>query len=229
MSPARSSPTPGPRRGRGPAARGPPRRRVPGLRRRDVLFRRARRRDERRGGRRRAAGRPHEMAVPRRRAGHGQGERPPARAGDSRAGGRAERGQGARLNGIPVQVSGAENGLDAMLCPGFPYDVHQTGDEVVGLFGDFVSSARAVRRLGSAALDLCYVAAGRFDGFWEQRLQPWDMAAGALLVEEAGGRVTDMEGQPFSSRTGSIIASNGRVHEEMERIILSRHSTRTGR
>ena len=141
----------------------------------------------------------------------------------------AERGQGARLNGIPLQVSGAETVLDSMLCTGFPYDVHQTVNEIVGLFSNFVSSARAVRRLGSAALDLCYVAAGRFDGFWEQRLQPWDMAAGALLVEEAGGRVTDMEGYPFSSRTGSIIASNGRVHEEMERIILSRHSTRTGR
>ena len=136
----------------------------------------------------------------------------------------AERGQGARLNGIPLHVSHAETVLDSMLCTGFPYDVHQTVNEVVGLFGDFVSNARAVRRLGSAALDLCYVAAGRFDGFWEQRLHPWDMAAGALLVEEAGGRVTDMKGGTFSSRTGSIIASNGRVHDEMERIIFSRHS-----
>ena len=136
----------------------------------------------------------------------------------------AERGQGARLNGIPLKVSDAETVLDSMLCTGFPYDVHQTVDEVVGLFGDFVSRARAVRRLGSAALDLCYVAAGRFDGFWEQRLQPWDMAAGALLIEEAGGRVTDMHGSTFSSRTGSIIASNGRIHDEMEGIILSRHS-----
>tara|TARA_B100000029_G_scaffold500358_1_gene571998 strand:+ start:2244 stop:3092 length:849 start_codon:yes stop_codon:yes gene_type:complete len=139
----------------------------------------------------------------------------------------AERGQGARLNGVPLQVSKTGTLLDSMLCTGFPYDVHQTVNEVVGLFGDFVSSARAVRRLGSAALDLCYVAAGRFDGFWEQRLQPWDMAAGALLVEEAGGRVTDMAGHPFSSRTGSIIASNGQVHEEMERIILSRRSAKT--
>jgi len=136
----------------------------------------------------------------------------------------AERGQGARLNGIPLHVSHAETVLDSMLCTGFPYDVHQTVNEVVGLFGDFVSNARAVRRLGSAALDLCYVAAGRFDGFWEQRLHPWDMAAGALLVEEAGGRVTDMKGGTFSSRTGSIIASNGRVHDEMERIIFSHHS-----
>lgn len=136
----------------------------------------------------------------------------------------AERGQGARLNGIPLQVSGAETVLDSMLCTGFPYDVHQTVNEVVGLFGDFVAQARAVRRLGSAALDLCYVAAGRFDGFWEQRLRPWDMAAGALLIEEAGGRVTDMQGHPFSSRTGSIIASNSRVHDEMVEIILSYHS-----
>ena len=131
----------------------------------------------------------------------------------------AERGQGA-----PLQVSGAETILDSMLCTGFPYDVHQTVNEVVGLFGDFVAQARAVRRLGSAALDLCYVAAGRFDGFWEQRLQPWDMAAGALLIEEAGGRVTDMQGHPFSSRTRSIIASNSRVHDEMIEIILLWHS-----
>ena len=134
----------------------------------------------------------------------------------------AERGVGAWLNGVPLRVSDAATLVDAMLCTGFPYDVHQTFDEVVGLFGAFVSRARAVRRLGSAALDLCYVAAGRFDGFWEQRLHPWDMAAGALLVKEAGGSVSTLRGGRFSSREGSIVASNTHVHSAM----LSRISDR---
>ena len=127
----------------------------------------------------------------------------------------AERGSGARLNGSPLQVSSATALLDAMLCTGFPYDVHETVEEVVGLFGAFVGRARAVRRLGSAALDLCYVAAGRLDGFWEQRLHPWDMAAGGLIVAEAGGRVTSMDGQPFDSRGGHVLATNGLLHDQM--------------
>ena len=127
----------------------------------------------------------------------------------------AERGAGARLNGVPLAVSSTGAMLDAMLCTGFPYDVHETVDEVVGLFGAFVGRARAVRRLGSAALDLCYVAAGRLDGFWEQRLNPWDMSAGGLIVEEAGGRVTNMEGGVFDAHGGHILATNGHVHDEM--------------
>jgi myo-inositol-1(or 4)-monophosphatase len=90
--------------------------------------------------------------------------------------------------------------------------VHLSPDEVVGLFGKFVGKARAVRRLGSAALDLCYVAAGRFDGFWEERLKPWDMAAGALLVEEAGGTVGGFDGSAFHARRDDLIATNGRIH-----------------
>src|ERR687898_2258007 len=78
-----------------------------------------------------------------------------------------------------------------MLVTGFPYDIHSRIPEIVGLFGEFVGKARAVRRLGSAALDLCYVAAGRMDGFWEQDLKPWDIAAGTIIVEEAGGGVND--------------------------------------
>ncbi len=140
----------------------------------------------------------------------------------------AERGSGARLNGAPLRVSAADTLVDAMLCTGFPYDVHQTVDEVVGLFGAFVAQARAVRRLGSAALDLCYVAAGRFDGFWEQRLHPWDMAAGALLVEEAGGHVTAMNGDAFLSRIGSIIASNGHLHDAILATIVACSRNRTG-
>jgi myo-inositol-1(or 4)-monophosphatase len=127
----------------------------------------------------------------------------------------AERGDGARLNGRPLHVSATAEIVDAMLCTGFPYDVHLTVDEVVGLFGRFVGQSQAVRRLGSAALDLCYVAAGRFDGFWEQRLQPWDVAAAGLIVEESGGCLTDFAGQPFDTRAGRVVASNGRLHDAM--------------
>ena len=131
----------------------------------------------------------------------------------------AERGGGARLNGGLLTVSTETNLGDSMLCTGFPYDVREMVDDVVGLFGSFVSSARAVRRLGSAALDLCYVAAGRFDGFWEQRLFPWDLAAGALMIEEAGGRVTGFSGEMFDPRDGAIVASNGPLHSQMLSVI----------
>ena len=127
----------------------------------------------------------------------------------------AERGGGARLNGEPIAVSSTGTLIDALLCTGFPYDVHETLDEVIGLFRTFVGRARAVRRLGSAALDLCFVAAGRLDGFWEQRLHPWDTAAGALIVDEAGGRMSGMDGGPFRPADGHLVASNGRVHDEM--------------
>ena len=96
--------------------------------------------------------------------------------------------------------------------------IRRAGD-LVALFGAFLGRARAVRRLGSAALDLCYVAAGRFDAFWEQHLKPWDVAAGALIVEEAGGRVTGMDGSPFDPAAAHLVASNGRVHDEMLTVI----------
>ena len=96
---------------------------------------------------------------------------------------------------------------------GFHYDVQRDPAELMALFTQFITRARAVRRLGSAALDLCYVAAGRFEGFWEQKLHPWDVAGGALLVEEAGGRVTGVDGTAYSSRSGSVLATNGRVHD----------------
>ena len=133
----------------------------------------------------------------------------------------AERGSGAFLNGTPLRVSTATTLLDAMLVTGFPYDVHSRTGEIVGLFARFVARARAVRRLGSAAIDLCYVAAGRMDGFWEQDLKPWDVAAGLLLVEEAGGRVTTFDGSPFSPYSNRIVASNGRIHDQMLAVIAS--------
>jgi myo-inositol-1(or 4)-monophosphatase len=126
----------------------------------------------------------------------------------------AERGGGAFLNGARLQVSATGTLIDALLVTGFPYDI-QAHSELVDLFARFLRTARAVRRLGSAALDLCYVAAGRFDGFWEQYLRPWDLAAGSLIVEEAGGRVTGIDGGRFEMRAGHVLASNGRVHDEM--------------
>jgi myo-inositol-1(or 4)-monophosphatase len=133
----------------------------------------------------------------------------------------AELGQGAFLNGTPLHVSVTTHLLDALLVTGFPYDVHAHTSELVQLFGAFLGCARAVRRLGSAALDLCYVAAGRFDGFWERHLKPWDVAAGALIVSEAGGRVTGMDGSPFDPAAAHIIASNGHVHDAMLEVIRS--------
>lgn len=137
----------------------------------------------------------------------------------------AERGGGAFLNGKPLRVSAAARLVDAMLVTGFPYDVHKRVDEIVGLFGAFVGQARAVRRLGSAAIDLCWVAAGRMDGFWEGDLKAWDMAGGALIVAEAGGQVTAMDGSPFRSRGGHVLASNGHIHAAMLDVIAAFRST----
>jgi myo-inositol-1(or 4)-monophosphatase len=131
----------------------------------------------------------------------------------------AERGGGAFLNGRRIQISSAAQLVDAMLVTGFPYDVHTRIDEIVGLFGGFVAEARAVRRLGSAAIDLCWVAAGRMDGFWESDLHPWDIAGGALIVAEAGGTVTSLDGSPFTSRGGQVLASNGHIHGQMLQVI----------
>ena len=131
----------------------------------------------------------------------------------------AERGVGAWLNGRRLQVSATDTIIDALLVTGFPYDLMHDRDELLAIFGAFLARAQAVRRLGSAALDLCYVAAGRFDGFWERRLWPWDVAAGALLVSEAGGRVSLMDGGAYDLTAGQILATNGGVHEAMLAII----------
>ncbi len=131
----------------------------------------------------------------------------------------AERGGGAFLNGRPLAVSSADALVDALLVTGFPYDVHQRLDEIVGLFSDFIGRAQAVRRLGSAAIDLCWVAAGRMDGFWERDLKPWDIAAGALIAAEAGGQVTNFAGAPFRSRGRDVVATNGRIHAAMLEVI----------
>jgi myo-inositol-1(or 4)-monophosphatase len=131
----------------------------------------------------------------------------------------AERGRGATLNGAPLRVSSRGELIDALLVTGFPYTVRERRQRQVDVFAAFLGAARAVRRLGSAALDLCYVAAGRFDGFWEEQLHAWDIAAGALIVEEAGGMVTAFDGGPLDLARGEIVASNGRVHDAMRRVI----------
>jgi myo-inositol-1(or 4)-monophosphatase len=120
-----------------------------------------------------------------------------------------------------MRVSSAGTLIDSLLCTGFPYTVQTDGDYLLALFGEFLKKARAVRRLGSAAIDLAYVAAGRFDGFWEVRLNPWDVSAGALLITEAGGQVSNLAGGPFESRLGEVVASNGRIHTQMVDTIRS--------
>lgn len=131
----------------------------------------------------------------------------------------ATRGGGAYLNGAPLHVTPADRLIDALLVTGFSYKVHEDAESLVALFGAFLRKAQAVRRLGSAALDLAYVAAGRFDGFWEQNLRPWDMAAGALIVEEAGGVVTGIDGAPFHTRHGHILACGPALHRPMLEVI----------
>ena len=130
----------------------------------------------------------------------------------------AERGQGATLNGRGLRVSETAELNGALLCTGFPYDVRDRGD-FARHFRNFIMRAQSVRRDGAAALDLAYVAAGRFDAFYEEGLRPWDVAAGVLLVEEAGGRVTHYDGSPFRIYTPPIAASNGLIHEAMLEVL----------
>ncbi|MBW2241617.1 MAG: inositol monophosphatase [Deltaproteobacteria bacterium] len=135
----------------------------------------------------------------------------------------AVRGEGARLNGEPLRVSPEKDLSHGLLATGFAYDRRKSEEDNLTQFAAFLKAARALRRDGSAALDLCYVAAGRFDGFWEFKLQPWDVAAGCLIVNEAGGRTSDTEGgeSHWSGRT--VVASNGALHEAMLDV-LRRHA-----
>jgi myo-inositol-1(or 4)-monophosphatase len=127
----------------------------------------------------------------------------------------AERGAGALLNGAKLHVSRTPKLNDALLVTGFAYDIRETPQNNLDNFGRFALRAQGIRRTGSAALDLSYVASGRFDGFWELKLHPWDTAAGVLIVAEAGGRVSDFSGAPFSIYGTEIVASNALIHDEM--------------
>jgi len=130
----------------------------------------------------------------------------------------AERGRGATLNGKPIRVSETEKLGNALICTGFPYDFKQRANFARHLT-DFLLTSRGVRRDGSAAIDMAYVACGRFDGFWEEGLNAWDVAAGVLLIEEAGGQVSYYDGSPFSIYRPPIVASNGLLHSQMMNVL----------
>ena len=130
----------------------------------------------------------------------------------------AERGRGATLNGKPIRVSSTDKLGDSLIVTGFPYDFKQR-ENFARHLTDFLLSSRGVRRDGSAAIDMAYVACGRFDGFWEEGLNPWDVAAGKLLIEEAGGIVSYYDGSKFSIYKPPIVASNGGIHPQMLEVL----------
>jgi len=131
----------------------------------------------------------------------------------------AEKGMGATLNDKKIYVGNKSRVVDSCLVTGFPYTYLDTPNGPLQVFEKLIRKGVPVRRLGSAAIDLCWVAAGRFDGFYEHKLQAWDSAAGFLMVEEAGGKVTDFDGSPYSVYQPHILATNGKIHEEMLGII----------
>jgi myo-inositol-1(or 4)-monophosphatase len=131
----------------------------------------------------------------------------------------AEKGKGAWLNRKRIQVSKTTSLIESLIVTGFPYTINKNPEPDLTHFRNFIIEAQAVRRLGSAALDLSYVAAGRFDGFWEGALSPWDMAAGVLLVTEAGGKWTDYHGAPSNVSNKQMLATNGLIHEQMRAVL----------
>lgn len=133
-------------------------------------------------------------------------------------------GGGATLNDQPIHPSRIDQLDEALLVTGFPYDVQTSPDNNLEEFRRFTLVAQGVRRTGSAALDLCYVACGRFDGFWERKLNPWDTAAGLVIVREAGGHVTNWDGNPFSIYDKHILATNGKIHQPMLDVLQKRDS-----
>jgi myo-inositol-1(or 4)-monophosphatase len=131
----------------------------------------------------------------------------------------AQKGAGAFVNGKGIRVSSVDTLIKGLLSTGFPYDRKLSGKNNMDFFHDLLMASQEVRRDGSAALDLCSVAAGRFDGFWELKLKPWDVAAGSLIVNEAGGVVSDLAGNPVGLDAGEILASNGRIHQQMVEVL----------
>jgi len=133
----------------------------------------------------------------------------------------ARRQGGAFLNGQRLRVSEQPRLDESFLATGFPYDIRRSKRNNLDHFTRFATRCLAIRRAGSAALDLAYVASGRFDGFWELKLKPWDLAAGTLLVTEAGGRVSSLKGRPWELRQGDVVASNNHVHKQMLNVLCS--------
>lgn len=129
----------------------------------------------------------------------------------------AVRGEGAQFNGRPIHVSSTESLGDCLLATGFPYNLNDNLPRIIERFSRFAASARGIRRLGAAAIDLCLVASGTYDGFWEENLKPWDVAAGTLIATEAGATISDFKGGPFAIDGSELLASNGRIHPEMVR------------
>jgi len=140
----------------------------------------------------------------------------------------AQKGEGAFLNGKQVRVSGVDTLLASLLATGFPYDRKESGKNNMDYFHDLLMASQEVRRDGSAALDLCTVAAGRFDGFWELKLHPWDIAAGSLIVREAGGTVSDFSGTGFTLHDKEILATNGKIHGAVLDILRTVDNARIG-
>lgn len=132
-------------------------------------------------------------------------------------------GDGARINGQPLQVSDADQISEAVLVTGFPYEQSDEFDWTMNQFDWMTRNSRGIRRLGSAALNLAYVASGRLDGFWQYGLQSWDTAAGYLMVTEAGGAVTDLQGAPYSVDAPSLLATNGHLHDLLIEQLQSLH------
>lgn len=135
----------------------------------------------------------------------------------------AERGKGATLNGHPISVSKKSDFRTACLVTGFPYKWPHNAEHPIKVFERFVLEGLPVRRLGSAAIDLCWVACGRFDGFWEYNLNAWDVAAGYLILQEAGGRITDFDGATYNVFEKETLATNGLMHEAMLKVIRNRN------
>ncbi|MFA5324003.1 MAG: inositol monophosphatase family protein [Smithella sp.] len=127
----------------------------------------------------------------------------------------AQRGQGAYLNEKKLAVSKIDNLSKSLLATGFPYDIRESKENNLDYFNSMAVNVQAIRRAGAAALDLAYLAAGRFDGFWELKLKPWDTAAGCLLVTEAGGIVSDLADKEWNIDSPSVLASNGLIHKKM--------------
>jgi myo-inositol-1(or 4)-monophosphatase len=131
----------------------------------------------------------------------------------------ANSGEGAQLNGHQIHVSNTAVLSESLLVTGFPYDFKEIMPNLAARFFNCLVASQGVRRLGSAALDLCYTAAGRFEGFWEENLKPWDTAAGLIIAKEAGAVVTDFSGNPFDVNKKEILATNGAIHSEMIRLL----------
>ncbi len=131
----------------------------------------------------------------------------------------AQHGKGAKLNGKKISVSPLKNISRSLLATGFPYDIRESKENNLDYFKAMAVNVQAIRRAGAAALDLAYLAAGRFDGFWELKLKPWDTAAGCFLVTEAGGVISDIAGSKWNLQSPSLLASNGLIHKQMIKVL----------